>query len=352
LTGSELKVYCALATFADAKGRCFPSKQTIGRVCGIPDLSQVRCALKSLEERGVINRDIRVGAVSLYTLHAAPDCDRVVLKPQAEMTTQGATSFVYVNAAGVPVGKTVRTDNARGKRFALFRWDGARYVRGLNGATLPWFHLDEVLGAIAAGELVIMAEGERKSDILRAALREAGLRSAVTTIAGGAKAQLTAEHLEQLHGARVVAVLADSDPADKPGRSAARERAQRVADAYLSCDVRCVDLFPERMDSSDVADWIEEGRSIDELLERVRITLRTPGKNSSESPGEKGVGKIAPESVGSFSPPELTNELTTRLRRKRESIRSPLVVLDTRTRDSVDDPDSPNSRTTEKGLLG
>ena len=125
----------------------------------------------------------------------------------------------------------------------------------MNGARLPLYRGPELRAAVAAGLTVFSCEGERKADRLAAALRVQKIGAAVTTIAGGANAALTVEHLAQLHGVTRIVVLADSD---RPGRNAAAVRAERIARAYPTADVRVVDLYPDRRDGSDIADWLSE----------------------------------------------------------------------------------------------
>ena len=133
---------------------------------------------------------------------------------------------------------------------------------GLNGAALPLYHLDEVKTAIAGGQAVYCTEGEGKCDRLRDALRESGSKVAATTMAGGANASLRAEQVAALVGIRTLCFFADSDV---PGDGAATERSRRVVEAYPECDVRVIDLFPDRDDGSDVADWLAEGHTVNEL---------------------------------------------------------------------------------------
>ena len=125
--------------------------------------------------------------------------------------------------------------------------------------------------AFVAGQTIFFVEGEGKCDRLRAALRESGSRGAVATIAGGANAPIPEDDISALVGAKKLYFLADSDI---PGCGAATERARAIATAYPGCDVRIIDLYPERNDGSDVADWLLEGHLLKELRALVNAAAR------------------------------------------------------------------------------
>ena len=182
-------------------------------------------------------------------------------------------SFVYHDEHGTPVVRIDRLEpgfDGGSKAFLPYVADGCggfAEKAGLGGAKLPLYRVDEVRAAIEAGEAIWLVEGEGKGDRLRGALRSAGRADAVTTIAGGAQAKLTAEHLAELCDAQDVIVVADSDV---PGRRAMHKRAQAIAEKHPTCVVRSLDLYPNRTDGCDVADFLDEGGTVCELLERVR----------------------------------------------------------------------------------
>lgn len=179
--------------------------------------------------------------------------------------------FVYFDDAGVSVGCVDRHDKSDGtKSFVQYRFDGGTFIMGLAGRKLPLYRLPETRAAIGRTEPVYFVEGERKADTLANALRLFEAGGVVTTIAGGANAKLTDEHVAWFRDVREVDVLADSDA---PGRKAARERAEMIATAYPSATVRVVDLFPDRNDGSDIHDWLDERRP---LLEFLAIIAAAP----------------------------------------------------------------------------
>lgn len=196
---------------------------------------------------------------------------RMIAPPQPER-------FVYPDESGEPVGCVDRHDKADGKKsFVQHRYERGAYVTGLGGRTLPLYRLPELRTRIERKQVIFIVEGERKADALAQALRGVKYGAAVTTIAGGANAKLTPEHLQQLRGGKEYDVLADSDA---PGRKAARERAEAIATAYPDALVRIVDLYADRDDGSDVHDWLDERRSFDEFRALIdaapRATLPAP----------------------------------------------------------------------------
>jgi hypothetical protein len=198
-------------------------------------------------------------------------------------------SFFYCDATGKPLARIDRIEpgwHGRSKEFLPYASDGnGGFVDrpGLNGLKLPLYHADEVRAAIDAGETVYLTEGEGKCDALRAMLRSAGSAAAVTTIQGGASAPMRPEHTSSFSGVTRAVLPADSDDA---GRRAARSRAQRIADADPECDVRILDLYAERNDGSDIANWLAESHSLGELDNLVNEASRV-----SQSPlsGERNM---------------------------------------------------------------
>ena len=108
----------------------------------------------------------------------------------------------------------------------------------------PLYRLPEVNKAIAAGQYVCVAEGEKDADTL------ARLGYCGTTIAMGAGKWKT-QHTEQLQGARVL-LFADNDAAGRNhvaiALKALKNVAKSVSDIYLN------EVWPEMPDKADVSD--------------------------------------------------------------------------------------------------
>ena len=218
--------------------------------------------------------------------------------------------YTYLDKDGNVCGKVERVEPGRDgrlKEFFPYRFDGSQFVRGLNGKPLPLYHADEVAQAIADGLTIFVVEGEGKADALRAALQATNSRAVVTTLAGGCKAPLLDEHLTAFDGAVKLVFLTDSD---EPGRASARARADVLACRYPQADVRVVDLFPDRDDKLDVADWLREGHALTELRALILAAARivpTPPRAVHVIGGDGGWGDLQPiDSVPNPEPLPLT----------------------------------------------
>lgn len=156
-------------------------------------------------------------------------------------------SWTYQDADGEPVGRVRRLDLPDGKRVWQERPDGAGgWLPGLNGALLPLYRLPDVLARAAAGERVLVVEGEKACD----ALDRLGVFA--TTSPGGA-GKWRSVHTGQVAGATVVAVC-DCD-------LAGRQHAIDVTHACLTAGVRALmplDLAELRGDGYDVVDWLTD----------------------------------------------------------------------------------------------
>jgi len=174
-------------------------------------------------------------------------------------------TYEYRDKDGTIVGKVERIEpgrDGRAKEFRAYRFEDGAFKIGLNGKALPLYQADELAKAIDEKQTVFLVEGEGKADKLREALRKARSRAAVTTVQGGANAPMTEEHLASLAGAPRIIISAD---ADAPGRKCTQARADAIARCYSDADVRIIDLYAERDDGNDVADWISDGHTLREL---------------------------------------------------------------------------------------
>lgn len=199
-------------------------------------------------------------------------------------------SFTYRDRAGEPVGRVDRIEpgrKGRNKDFLQNGFESGSYSPGLNGATLPLYNLPDVERAIKRGETIFVTEGEGKADRLAAALKAAKVSAAVTTIAGGANAPMQPEHIIAFKGAPRIVVLADSD---SPGRACSEKRASKLAAVYPDADARAVDLYSDRDDGSDVADWIDEGHDVTELRAIVDAATRVSARIAQSHAAKTGSG--------------------------------------------------------------
>jgi hypothetical protein len=175
--------------------------------------------------------------------------------------------YSYVDETGELLFEVVRL---AGKRFRQRRPDGAGgWVWNLDDVRRVLYRLPSVLEAIAAGETVYLAEGEKDVEALAAA----GL---VATCNPGGAGKWREEFSETLREASRLVVVADRD---EPGREHARKVAASLRGIGV-CDVSVV----EAAEGKDAADhlaakfpltafvpWQVETRA---LFEEVRVFVR------------------------------------------------------------------------------
>ena len=166
-------------------------------------------------------------------------------------------SYEYCSADGVLAFEVIRARKpGGGKAFLQRRPDaGSRSgwawsVRDLRPEQrgIP-YRLPEVQQAIAAGETIWIAEGEKDVE----ALRSAGVTA--TCNAGGA-GKWSSTHAEHLRGARVI-ITRDRD---KPGAAHQQQVARSLEGIAMS--VRLV----EPAEGKDAADHLSAGRSLDDFV--------------------------------------------------------------------------------------
>ncbi|MEU3340692.1 DUF3987 domain-containing protein [Streptomyces sp. NPDC006668] len=133
------------------------------------------------------------------------------------------------------------------KTFRQFRPDGTPGVKGIRRVL---YCLPEVIAGAQAGETILIAEGEKDVDNLRA------LGCIATCNVGGA-GKWSDDYTPQLHGAAEVVVIADRD---EPGR----KHAAVVADSVQRAGIPVRVLEPAR--GKDVSDHLAAGLGFDDLV--------------------------------------------------------------------------------------
>ena len=179
-------------------------------------------------------------------------------RPRAEPDT-----WDYHNAEGQLIYQVVRFVKQGEKSYAQRVPHGSEWTWGLNGTAPTIYHLPEVLQAAAAGATIYIAEGEKCAD----ALRRLGL--VATTNSGGA-GKWRETHSQALAGAGDAVIFADND---EPGR---KHAAAVLASVKPLVPTARVVAFPELGEKGDVADWLSQGHTKDELLARCVVPVVAP----------------------------------------------------------------------------
>jgi hypothetical protein len=197
---------------------------------------------------------------------------------EAIRSTEPDQCFDYVDETGSLLYQIYRWDDfpMPGKKQFMTRRPGGAW--GLNGARKVLYRLPEVLAADA----VFVVEGEKCADrladalVLRADGEEeidgAGEIAVTTHPFGANKTAWLPMYSETLRG-KAVAILPDHD-------EAGRQHAQRVATALhgVAASVRLVEL-PGLPEKGDIADWLDAGHSLGELMDLVAETPELTGED-------------------------------------------------------------------------
>jgi hypothetical protein len=131
------------------------------------------------------------------------------------------------------------------------------------GVRLVPYRLPKVRRAIERGETVFLVEGEKCVE----ALEWLGLTA--TTHSGGAQGVFPDSWRNHLAGLKTLFGFPD---ADKQGRESMARHLQVVRDVVDR--IENLDLFPDRTDGYDVAEWVEERRAAGLEQQAIRRELR------------------------------------------------------------------------------
>ncbi|MDQ6869183.1 MAG: AAA family ATPase [Pseudomonadota bacterium] len=179
---------------------------------------------------------------------------RPAFEPNGHAKPAAKTYFDYHNEAGALVYQVERTDycDGRKKTFRQRRPDGnGGWLWNLGGIRPVPYRLPELIEAVGNENPIVIAEGERKVDLLRS------WNIPATCNSGGAQ-KWRAEHSAYLSGADVV-ILPDNDQA---GRS--HVDAVAVSLSEVGAIVRVLDL-PDLPPKGDVIDWAAAGGTAEQL---------------------------------------------------------------------------------------
>lgn len=178
-------------------------------------------------------------------------------------------TYPYCDANGDPIFFVERRerdeDEKREKTFRQYRLDErGQKIWNLEGVARVPYRLTELHAAIDSGEVVLVVEGEKDVDNLRA------LGFAATTNAGGVAWHWNDDFVECFRDACVI-VIADND---EVGRTAARTRAQKLLG--IAKDVRLLEHLPEVSEKGDITDLIEMGWDRERLMGLFALAQAVP----------------------------------------------------------------------------
>ncbi len=168
-------------------------------------------------------------------------------------------TFPYRDAEGNLLFEQVRFDDATddaGKcaprhRDASGRWSWKSLTRHMNGTPIPLYRLPELREAVSAGRPILLPEGEKDVETIRALGLDA------TTNYGGADGWKK-HYAEELAGAEVL-VLPDNDP---PGEKHAEAVVRSLSGKAKAVRVLRLPGLPPK---GDVSDWVAAGGTREDL---------------------------------------------------------------------------------------
>jgi hypothetical protein len=169
-------------------------------------------------------------------------------------------TYDYADEEGDVLYQSVRLDP---KSFRQRRPDGKRgWIWNLDGVRRVPYRLPQLL-AVPPDAVIFIAEGEKDVD------RLVSLGLEATTNPGGAEKfkLLDPALVERTFRGRAIVVLVDND---EPGRRHAQQVTRTLKD--IAKEIRVVE-FPELPAKGDVSDWLDGGRTKEDLLQRVQDSV-------------------------------------------------------------------------------
>lgn len=179
--------------------------------------------------------------------------------------TPPVAEYVYTDDSWRPVAKKVRYEGPSGKTMRWMRWDGKRWVWGLDGVqtTGMLYRRPDVRTAVKKGVTIHVCEGEKACDLMLTL----GMCATCQPMGAG-PGKFTAEHAVAFTGGDVV-VWADRDMA---GEAYATEVAARLAPFARS--VRIVQSATDGA-HDDAWDHFSAGKTLEEAVPRPDLMPQT-----------------------------------------------------------------------------
>lgn len=200
-----------------------------------------------------------------------------------------AREYVYQDAQGNEIYRKARFIP---KNFVQGHYQGSSWTLKMQGVVRELYRLPRVLQAAAAGQPVILCEGEKDAETAEA------LGFTATTMSEGAGKQWQPQYTEALHGSRVL-IIAD---ADAPGQKHAGNVAYHLHQAGIP-----VKVLTLPGPGKDLTDWIQAGGTAAQLGELSRATppWQPPADFQPAEPEQESEHWGEPLIFEDIEPPEL-----------------------------------------------
>jgi len=209
--------------------------------------------------------DIRFGQRRPNYIQSVPRAPIEKAPPKPPVPKELVNTWSYYDGEGTEAYQVHRYEDANGKK--TFRqchtdWQGQTQWN-MNGVERYLYQLPAVIDAIEHGDTIYIVEGEKCADRL---LQE---NLCATTSAGGSKGWTQPHatgYATSLMGASNIVIIPDNDDAGKL-------YALDIASSLWKVRQRCQILtFEGLSEKDDVYDWLEDGHTINELVELASLT--------------------------------------------------------------------------------
>lgn len=233
-------------------GPCRPSGDRLGLRCPSHDDKHASLTARIGDEGHILLKcHVGCGFAEIEAAAVAAGLDRSVLYPPGNRTPTIERQYPYTDADGTVLGYKCRL--LKGGRSGRFAWRGADGSWGLNGVSVGLYRLPAVLKAVAAGETIVVTEGERDADAAAAL----GLCATTSPFGADRKGVKWRDEWTQLLAGANVALIADHDDT---GHRYAIIVGEKLTDAGCT-----VTLLRPPEPGHDLSDHLAAGHGLDEL---------------------------------------------------------------------------------------
>jgi hypothetical protein len=216
-----------------------------------------------------------------------PNAREVVVAIYHYRDADGALSFAVERIEfELPDGSFMMKDGKRHKIFKQKRPDPdhpGMWIPNVNGVPPLIYHLPQVTEALAAGQQILIVEGEAKADLLWS-------WNVPATCCSQGAGKWRSEHSQQLRGADIV-ILPDNDASGRKHRDIVARSLSGIASRIQ------VLTLPGLAEKDDIRDWAAAGGTVDALHDLIVEAAKpwTPQEvtegNGGDADAEQGIGE-------------------------------------------------------------